>query len=61
MAMKRMACLLLLLACGMAVAAPKAGNVTMAQNGSREVVITYTLTAAPAVVTLDIETNTASA
>ena len=60
MAMKRMACLLLLLACGIAVAAPKAGNVTMAQNGSREVVITYTLTAAPAVVTLDIETNTAS-
>ena len=58
--MKRLISPSLLLLCGMAVAAPKAENVTMTQAGSREVVITYTLTAAPAVVTLDIETNTAS-
>ena len=58
--MKRLISPSLLLLCGMAVAAPKAENVTMTQAGSREVVITYTLTAAPAVVTLDIETNTTS-
>ena len=46
---------------GAAVAAvPKAENVAMTQSSSGEVTITYTLTAAPVVVTLDIETNAAN-
>ena len=59
--MKRLTMTALLLLCGTAFAAtPKAENVTISGVGSREVTITYTLTAAPVVVTLDIETNTAS-
>ena len=59
--MKRLILTALILLCGAASAAmPKAENVTISGIGSREVTITYTLTAAPAVVTLDIETNTAS-
>ena len=59
--MKRLTMTALLLLCGTAFAAtPKAENVTISGAGSREVTITYTLTAAPVVVTLDIETNTAS-
>jgi len=59
--MKRLTIVALLLSCGIAFAAkPKAENVTISGVGSREVTITYTLTAAPVVVTLDIETNTAS-
>ena len=58
--MKRLTFATLLL-CGVAFAAiPRAENVTVSGAGSREVTITYTLTAAPVVVTLDIETNTAS-
>ena len=38
-------------------AIPEVSNVTMAQSQSRRVTITYTLTDAPAVVTLDIQTN----
>ena len=42
----------------MADGVPEAGNVSMTQDPfSREVTITYTLTNAPAVVTLDIQTN----
>ncbi len=42
----------------MADGVPEAGNVTMTQDASsREVTITYALTNAPAVVTLDIQTN----
>ena len=59
--MKRLILTALILLCGAASAAmPKAENVTITGIGSREVTITYTLTAAPVVVTLDIETNTAS-
>ena len=59
--MKRLIIVAFLLSCGIAFAAkPKAENVTISGVGSREVTITYTLTAAPVVVTLDIETNTAS-
>ena len=59
--MKRLAFAVLLLVCGTAFAAkPRAENVTVTGTGSREVTITYALTAAPVVVTLDIETNTAS-
>jgi len=38
-------------------ATPEASNVTMAQAGNRLVTITYQLANAPAVVTLDVETN----
>ena len=59
--MKRLTMTALLLLCGTAFAVtPKAENVTISGVDSREVTITYTLTAAPVVVTLDIETNTAS-
>ena len=59
--MKRLIMPALILLCGTAFAmTPKAENVTIYGVGSREVTITYTLTAAPVVVTLDIETNTAS-
>ena len=59
--MKGFLMLSVLALCGAAVAAvPKAENVAMTQFSSSEVTITYTLIAAPVVVTLDIETNTAS-
>ena len=59
--MKGFSVLFVLALSGAAVAAvPRAENVTMTQSGSREVTITYTLTASPVVVTLDIETNAAN-
>ena len=42
----------------LSAAVPEVGNVVMSQpSGTRTVTITYTLANAPAVVTLDIETN----
>ncbi len=59
MNMKKLAMTALAATTGAALSAavPEASNVTMAQAGNRLVTITYQLANAPAVVTLDVETN----